>query len=71
MNQYRFELSEWDKTKGIGPQILTQARERAMLVAMENQNPALTTNETQFYRGVYAEIMSLVEVLEKAGVSNG
>jgi hypothetical protein len=68
---YEFELSEWDRTKGIAPILLTQAKKRAILVASENQNPDLTTNQTQFFRGIYAELMSLIEALEKAGVSHG
>jgi hypothetical protein len=68
---YEFQLTEWDRTKGLGPELLAQAKKRAILVCKENQNPDLTTNQTQFFRGIYAELASLIEALEKAGVSHG
>lgn len=70
VGDYELELSEWDRRQGLAPKLLAQAKKRASMIAVENQNPNLTTNETQFLRGVFAEIQSLVEILEQAGVSH-
>jgi hypothetical protein len=71
ISAYSFVVTEWDKANGIGPQLLAQARKRLIDISHVNQDSKLDFAETQYYRGIYAEALSLVQALEKAGVSHG
>jgi len=70
ITEYEFRLTEYEKANGVAPQLLTQAKSRARMVAMGTMQPNLTEAETALRRGVYKEIQSLIAVLEKAGVSD-
>ena len=68
--QYEFaDLTGWDRSSGIGPLLLTQARKRARLIAERGMCPELTASNTEFLRGTYAEVRALIKSLEDAGVS--
>jgi hypothetical protein len=68
---YKFVLTDWDKANGLGPELLKQAKERAVLIAAQNQNKDLDHATTMFYRGLYAEAQTLIKSLEDSGVSHG
>ena len=66
--RYEFELTDWDKVNGIGPVLLTTARNRAKVLMKENMSQANTESQTAIFRGAFAELTELINALESAGV---
>jgi hypothetical protein len=68
--EYKLEFTEWDKSNGIAPKLLTIARARAKLITEKTMQQGNTQAQADFNRGVYSELKSLIKSLEDAGVQD-
>ena len=63
------DLTDWDRTNGIGPALLTIAHKRARLLMEENMSQSNTEIQSAILRGAYAEVTELINALKRAGVN--
>ena len=63
-------VTGWDQSNGLAPQILTFARKRARLLAEKGMSVDNSPQDTERLRGAYHELKTLITALEAAGVND-